>query len=393
MSWLYPGRIGNDAFRQRHPRYTTKQTGWYGALRLNLADPLKLIVGGAAAPWKTDATGFFRRHGDRCGVRQERVHSVCRLLYDINENYTAYVSHTSIFNPQSFQDRNGNWLDPLEGKSPRPASGEFLEGRLNASAAVFQVDQDNVAQEDPGHMVPGTINPAYTAAQGTRSRGFDLEVSGELTPGWNLAAGWSHWTASDGEGNAIQTDQPRSLVRLFTTYQLPGEWNRLTVGGGVNWQSHVYSIASGPNGNERVGQGSYAITNLMARYRFNRNLSAQLNVNNLFDRQYYSQIGFYNQGAWRGPQRHADDALPVLRRAGARAGASAPAPASAFIRCMLSWLTMMTPEAELVDVKMKVSTSAISVANSPVEMNCLRFCRPVPWAMNAMAPEVTMKSR
>ncbi|MNS70018.1 Ferric-pseudobactin BN7/BN8 receptor precursor [compost metagenome] len=87
-------------------------------------------------------------------------------------------------------------------------------------------------------------------------------------------------------------------MRLFTTYQLPGDWNRLTVGGGVNWQSGVYTIASGPNGDERVGQGSYAITNLMARYRFNRNLSAQLNVNNVFDRKYYSQVGFYSQGAW-----------------------------------------------------------------------------------------------
>ena len=114
----------------------------------------------------------------------------------------------------------------------------------------------------------------------------------------NLAACWSHWTASDGEGKALQTDQPRSLVRVFTTYQLPGDWNKLTVGGGVNWQSHVYTIASGPNGAERVGQGSYAITNLMARYRFNRNLSAQLNVNNVFDRKYYSQVGFYSQGAW-----------------------------------------------------------------------------------------------
>ncbi|CAB3661702.1 ferric-rhodotorulic acid/ferric-coprogen receptor FhuE [Achromobacter kerstersii] len=278
-------------------RYTTKQTGWYGALRMNLADPLKLIVGGRYSTWKTDSVGFGG--GSREAFDKNAFTPYAGLLYDINETYTAYVSYTGIFNPQSYQDRNGGWLDPLEGKSYEAGvKGEFLEGRLNASAAVFQVEQDNVAQTDPGYLVPGSINQAYRAAQGTRSRGFDLEVSGEVTPGWNLAAGWSHWTARDGEGNAIQTDQPRSLVRLFTTYRLPGDWNRLTVGGGVNWQSGVYTIASGPNGDERVGQGSYAITNLMARYQFNRNLSAQLNVNNLFDRKYYSQVGFYSQGAW-----------------------------------------------------------------------------------------------
>lgn len=278
-------------------RYTTKQTGWYGALRLNLADPLKLIVGGRYSTWKTDSVGFGG--GDHTAFDKNAFTPYAGLLYDINDNYTAYVSYTGIFNPQSYQDRNGGWLDPLEGKSYEAGvKGEFLEGRLNASAAVFQVEQDNVAQTDPGYLVPGSINQAYRAAQGTRSRGFDLEVSGEVTPGWNLAAGWSHWTARDGDGAAIQTDQPRTLVRVFTTYQLPGDWNRLTVGGGVNWQSGVYTIASGPNGDERVGQGSYAITNLMARYRFNRNLSAQLNVNNLFDRKYYSQVGFYSQGAW-----------------------------------------------------------------------------------------------
>ncbi|MEN4918034.1 ferric-rhodotorulic acid/ferric-coprogen receptor FhuE [Achromobacter spanius] len=297
LNWngSYPEPGWNDSIIAS--RYTTTQTGWYGALRLNLADPLKLIVGGRYSTWKTNSVGFGGE--GRTEFDKNAFTPYAGLLYDINDTYTAYVSYTGIFNPQTYQDRNANWLDPLEGKSYEAGiKGEWLEGRLNASAAVFQIDQDNVAQVDPGQMVPGTTNQAYTAAQGTRSRGFDLEVSGEVTPGWNVAAGWSHWTARDGEGNAIQTDQPRSLVRLFTTYQLPGDWNRLTVGGGVNWQSHVYTIASGPNGDERVGQGSYAITNLMARYRFNRSLSAQLNVNNVFDRKYYSQIGFYSQGAW-----------------------------------------------------------------------------------------------
>lgn len=297
LNWngSYPEPDWNDSIIAS--RYTTTQTGWYGALRLNLADPLKLIVGGRYSTWKTNSVGFGGE--GRTEFDKNAFTPYAGLLYDINDTYTAYVSYTGIFNPQTYQDRDANWLDPLEGKSYEAGiKGEWLDGRLNGSAAIFQIDQDNVAQVDPGQIVPGTTNQAYTAAQGTRSRGFDLELSGEVTPGWNVAAGWSHWTASDGEGNAIQTDQPRSLVRVFTTYQLPGDWHRLTVGGGVNWQSHVYTIASGPNGDERVGQGSYAITNLMARYRFNRSLSAQLNVNNVFDRKYYSQIGFYSQGAW-----------------------------------------------------------------------------------------------
>lgn len=278
-------------------KFVTKQAGYYGALRFSLADPLTLIVGGRYSTWKTDSTGFGG--GNPQKFDKKKFLPYAGLLYDINDTYTAYVSFTEIFNPQAYQDRNGSWLPPLEGKAYEAGiKAEFLDGLLNASAAVFQIDQDNVAQVDPGYMVPGTINQAYYAAQGTRSRGYELELSGRLTPSWNIAGGLSHWTARDGNGDAIQADQPRTLVRLFTTYRLPGQLNKLTIGGGINWQSKVYTIASGPNGDERVSQSSYALANLMARYQFNPHLSAQLNVDNLFDKKYYSQIGFYNQGAW-----------------------------------------------------------------------------------------------
>lgn len=40
----------------------------------------------------------------------------------------------------------------------------------------------------------------------------------------------------------------------------------------------------------------------MARYRINDNMSAQLNVTNLFDEEYYSQLGFYSQGIYGEPR-------------------------------------------------------------------------------------------
>ena len=280
--------------------YTTEQSGFYAAGRFSLADPLRLIVGGRYSKWDTDALGWAGE--TRTTFNKDKFIPYAGLLYDLTPNLTAYTSYTAIFNPQSYQDRRGGWLDPVTGKSYEVGvKGEFLDGKLNTSAALFQIEQDNLAQTDPGFLVPGTINQAYAAAQGTKSRGIDLEMTGELAPGWNAVAGVSHWTAKDGDSKAIQTDQPRTLVRAFTTYRLPGALNRLTVGGGVNWQSKVYTIGSGPNGNERVEQGSYALVNLMARYEFSRQLSAQVNLNNLLGKKYYSQIGFYSQGAWGAP--------------------------------------------------------------------------------------------
>ena len=46
---------------------------------------------------------------------------------------------------------------------------------------------------------------------------------------------------------------------------------------------------------ERLEQDAFSLVSMMARYDLTSNLSAQVNVENLLDETYYSQIGFYNQ--------------------------------------------------------------------------------------------------
>jgi len=57
-------------------------------------------------------------------------------------------------------------------------------------------------------------------------------------------------------------------------------------------------MATGPNGKEKVSQGAYALVDLMARYQVSERVSVQVNLNNLLNKKYYQQIGFYSQGAW-----------------------------------------------------------------------------------------------
>ena len=40
----------------------------------------------------------------------------------------------------------------------------------------------------------------------------------------------------------------------------------------------------------------------MAKYDISRRLSLQANINNLFDKRYYSQVGMYNQAYWGAPR-------------------------------------------------------------------------------------------
>jgi len=272
--------------------------GGYAVARLTLADPLKLILGSRITNWEIEGMKF---NGELYNFDHHQVVTpYAGLIYEINDVYSAYVSYTDIFNPQDAQDRNGNYLDPLEGENYEAGiKAEYLQGRVNAMVSIFRIEQDNLAQADVGYLIPGSINQASYAADGTTSKGFEVEVSGAITDNWNLLVGWSQFRAEDADGTAVNTDYPRRTATLFTTYRL----NKLTLGGGVNWESSNYTWATNPLGQtEKLKQDSYAIVRLMAKYQVTPALSAQLNINNLFDEKYYTNIGFYSQVAYGTPR-------------------------------------------------------------------------------------------
>ncbi len=290
--WDYAGQELSE-------RNHTRQSAAYGALRLSLADNLTLILGGRYTQYYREGAGWAS--SAQYEYRDHKFVPYAGVVFDLTPTYSLYASYTDIFNFQDERDRNGNWLAPVTGKAYEAGiKGEFLENKLNASLAVFRIEQDNLAQQDVGHFVPGTTTSAYYAAEGATSRGVEFELSGEAARGWQVFFGATQFAARDASGKDVNTELPRTLLRLFTTYQLPGAWNKLTVGGGVNWQSRVYYDGVGPNG-ERQEQSAYAVANLMARYQFTPQLSAQLNVNNVFDKKYQRAVNWYGQGIWGTP--------------------------------------------------------------------------------------------
>jgi outer membrane receptor for ferric coprogen and ferric-rhodotorulic acid len=53
---------------------------------------------------------------------------------------------------------------------------------------------------------------------------------------------------------------------------------------------------------EKFSQDAYWLVDVMARYQITDHLSATLNVNNLFDKYYYTNIGFYNSSYYGDPR-------------------------------------------------------------------------------------------
>lgn len=279
---------------------TTEQTGWYAASRVSVTDALKVILGARLADWERSGPTLADAYGD-----DNVVVPYVGALFDIDPQHTLYASYTEIFNPQNRRDRNARYLDPLIGKNYEIGlKSRFYNGLLHTSITLFKTEQDNFAANDPSFVPTATQAAAFIATRGVESEGFELEVVGELLPGWEISANYTRFEASaedsDGRANTVNTRYPSQLLRLFTKY----DWNRLSLGGGISWEGENYTEVTNPASGltERASQDAYALLSLMARYRFSDALSAQLNIDNALDETYYSQIGFFTQLAYGEPR-------------------------------------------------------------------------------------------
>ena len=278
-----------------------EQKSYFAATRLNLTDDLKLILGARDTSYEKTADDIFSEV-----TKIDTSHELtpyAGAVYDLTENVSAYVSYTEIFLPQSVRGTDLKALDPIVGESYETGmKAEFLDGRLNASAAIFQIKQNNLGQS-VGPLTGGL--PGELGYEGTdvTSKGFELEVSGELADGWNATVGYTQFKVRDAQGDAANTLYPTKLLRTFTTYRLPGVFNKLTIGGGVNWQNDVYTDARNPqNVDERITINSYALVNLMARYDITDNLSAQLNADNVTDEKYLDVFDAFGSMTYGAPR-------------------------------------------------------------------------------------------
>ncbi|PUY57672.1 ferric-rhodotorulic acid/ferric-coprogen receptor FhuE [Cronobacter sakazakii] len=275
-----------------YQRDVIRQKSIYAATRLSLADPLHLILGARYTEW--NAKYNLERKPDE--IRRSKADDVtpyAGLIYDIDDTWSAYASYTSIFQPSGQRDVNSEFLDPTTGKAYEAGlKADWFNTRLTASLAVFRIEQDNVAV-NTGVIIPGSGGQtAYKSVNGTVSKGVELELNGALTDNWQLTFGASRYVAEAGDGVAVNPDQPRTTMKLFTRYQLP-TLPALTVGGGARWQTKTWQDIVGPNGDTRISQNGYTVVDLFTRYQATKNLAVQANLNNVFDKAYYDYLGTY----------------------------------------------------------------------------------------------------
>ncbi|MDR6294663.1 ferric-rhodotorulic acid/ferric-coprogen receptor FhuE [Pantoea dispersa] len=282
----FNGDFPETDWNPREPAADTqlvRQKSAYLATRINLADPLHLIVGARYTNWN--------RQTLTAEMEKNNITPYGGVIWDFYDNWSAYASYTSVFQPQDYQDASGAYLSPVIGKNYEAGvKSDWFNSRLTTSVSIFRTELDNVGQST-GQTNAQTGNTIYVAKKGVVSRGVEFEVNGALTDNWQMTFGGTSYVAEDANGDRYNSQLPRTSFNLFTSYRLP-MLDQLTLGGGVNWQARTYADISGPDGNGtwRTRQGSYALVDLFARYDVTKNLSLQANLNNLFDKEYDENV-------------------------------------------------------------------------------------------------------
>jgi catecholate siderophore receptor len=175
---------------------------------------------------------------------------------------------------------------------------DLLNGQLSLTAAVFRNDQKNyqVPSGDPA-ILEDTLDGH------ARVDGLLLGIGGLITRHWSVFANYSYLDSEVLQGasnrdSAAGKDYtkgdplrfiPKHAFSLWTTYDLPRGWQ---VGYGATYQGTTYAMqhdAKYPSG-PLAKTGAYWVHRMMVAYKVTRQLSLQLNVNNLFDEEYYTRI-------------------------------------------------------------------------------------------------------
>ncbi|THU05087.1 TonB-dependent siderophore receptor [Lampropedia puyangensis] len=294
------------------------QKGLYGFAELALTDNLKWVLGGRYARYdNTDARGRLNRPVVPTISRNDGYFlPYYALVYDIASDWTVFVSRAESFEDQSrYYSAQHRALDPTKGVSYEVGiKGEHLSGQLQSSLTLYRTKRNNYAvkvSDDPSFDTYGA-SCCYSGDGRFESRGIEVQVSGELTPAWQVNAGYAYDDNStqygEDTGQRYASFTPRHTLRVWSSYRLSQALPGLRLGGGVRMQSEHFREGSvkgwnpqggpdglgafdGPTQSYRFTDPGRAVWNVFAEYPFSKHWTAGINVNNVFDKKYLQSVG------------------------------------------------------------------------------------------------------
>ena len=215
------------------------------------------------------------------------------IVFKPIQTMSLYTSYGTSSNPVGANAGLGGGTDQATGTnqdlSPERsrnievgAKWDVLDQQLSLTSALFQTEKTNARVSDG---LGGIIN-----AGEQRVRGLELGAAGNITNKWSASAGYSYLngiTVNGGPAGASSNGlpivmAPKHNFTLWTTYRVTPKF---TIGGGATFSSLTYASVTST---VRKWTPGYAKFDAMMSYKINKSMDIQLNVQNLFDKQYFA---------------------------------------------------------------------------------------------------------
>ncbi|SFL28726.1 TonB-dependent siderophore receptor [Pseudomonas sp. NFACC46-3] len=287
----YPIDIFDPVYGQPRPALTRKPTddqenlktfGVFVQDQVALTERLKLLAGARFERFEHKYENFATANGD-WDASHNAVTPRLGVIYDLTDTVAVYANTARSFKPNTGRNAQGGGFKPEEGKSYEMGiKWEALDRQVSVDAAVYQIEKRNVLTSDPQDS---TLN---VAAGEVRSRGFDLNVAGNLTPEWRVIGGYAYVDAEVVKDNTFEKGSrllnvPRNSFSLLNVYEFQdGGLKGLGLGLGARYVDE----RAGKMGVNPFSMDSYTVVDLLGYYKVNERIRLNLDLKNLFDADY-----------------------------------------------------------------------------------------------------------
>lgn len=275
--------------RSSFDRYGGNNIGLYFQNLVEITPNLKLLAGG-----RFDWIDSVYRDLESDTIINETSDSEFSprvgIVYQPTDSTSLYASWTNSFNPQIFgRTRTDEVFKPETAEQFEVGiKQEFFGSRLLATLAYFDITKKNVLTTDP-------VDPDFSIQTGEqKSSGIELDVVGEITPGWKIIGTYSYidaFISKDNDPTLVNNrlaGVPYNSASLWTTYEFQqANLQGLGLGLGLVYVGERESDI--PN---NVKIPSYFRTDASIFYE-QENWRAAINFKNLFDIDYYESQGSF----------------------------------------------------------------------------------------------------
>tara|TARA_B110000208_G_scaffold191939_1_gene261134 strand:- start:2428 stop:4752 length:2325 start_codon:yes stop_codon:yes gene_type:complete len=274
-------------------------TGVYIQDQIDVTDRLQIRLGLRWDDFKQDLTNLRANPVTTVTSSDTRVSPQAGAVYSVNDGFSIYASYGEGFRQQTGSNFRGTQFDPNLTESAEAGFkwdvGNFYDG-LNGTVTVtaFQVDQSNILVNDdrPEAVAAGFFSRSAGEA---RSRGLEFDANIETENGVNLWFSYAYTNAEftnsnpDADFGALINEgdplinSPENQLNFqvskgFVLGGLP-----VQLGGGVlytderlGWTGFDFTLPS------------YTTTRLFGQVEFSDGLSLRVDIDNVFDEEFYT---------------------------------------------------------------------------------------------------------